>query len=167
MTKEEVKEFYQSYLGFSFHMGREEPGKYESFRMLDLGEDVLTEWDEELLEQQFGKLWSEPGRVWARHGNMIGIIGRGHCDTERYLGRMLDEMQRMEDLEPYELTLIIENMAGRTESGKDGGAYLFRSHPELKERMRDVMQRIIAARSADPDIDERARRAINRYRKAE
>ena len=48
MTKEEAKEFYQSYLGYSFHMGREEPAKYESFRRLGIGEDVLREWDEEL-----------------------------------------------------------------------------------------------------------------------
>ncbi len=145
-------------------MGREEPAKYESFRMLDLGEDTFREWDEELLEQQFRKLWSGPGHVWTYHGNIIGIIRRGHCDAGRYLDRLLDEMQRMEDLEPFEMTLIIENMAGRTESGKDGGAYLLRSHPGLQKKAEDVMQRLISARSADPGMDERAQRAISRYK---
>lgn len=167
MTKEEAKEFYQSYLGYSFHMGREEPAKYESFRRLGIGEDVLREWDEELLEEQFGELLNEPGRVWTHHENIIRIMNRGRCDTERYLERLLDGMQQMEDLGPDELTLVIENMAGRTESGRDGGAYLFRAHPELQKRMREVMQHIIAVRSAFPDMDGRAERAIRRYKTAE
>ncbi len=167
MTGEEAKEFYQSYLGFSFHMGREEPEKYDIFIKLGIGEDVLREWDEELLEQQFGKLLNEPGRVWAHHENIVRIMSRGRCDTEKYLERLLDGMQQMEDLGPDELTLVLENMAGRTESGRDGGAYLFRGHPELQKRMREVMQLIIAARSAYPGMDARAERAIRRYRTAE
>jgi len=55
MTGEEAKEFYQSYLGSSFHMGREEPERYDSFMRLGIGEDVLREWDEELLEEQLGR----------------------------------------------------------------------------------------------------------------
>ena len=39
MTLEEAKEFYFQYYGFSFHMDREEPARYNSFinRLILLG----------------------------------------------------------------------------------------------------------------------------------
>ena len=56
MTPEEAKRFYFEYNGFSFHMGREEPSRYNAFRALDIDPDTLKRWDEELLGNCFGKL---------------------------------------------------------------------------------------------------------------
>lgn len=166
MTLEEAKDLYFSYLGFMFHMGREEPEKYNSFRMLDIKEDTLKQWDEEILDGLFMDLWARPDRIWSCHSRILGIIRRGHCDTERYLSRLLDEMERMNGLNPEQLTIIIENMAGRNESLNDGGVYTFSRHPGLRARMNDITERLIDACSAYTDPDGRFSRAVRSYRKA-
>lgn len=164
MTLEEAKEFYFAYAGHSFHMDREEPVKYNAFMQLNLEEGILKQWDEELLDRLFENLWSNPARVWASHGSILSIIGRQRCDVGQYLAKLLNEMEKMEQLDAFNITLIIENMAGRTESMSDGGAYLFCRHSSLAESMNAVMERIIDAYSGNNDVDDRFRTAVHRYR---
>lgn len=164
MTLEEAKQFYFRYLGHSFHMGREEPGRFNSFRMLDLQEETLREWDEELLEKLFDDLWARPGRTWQVHGDILKIIDRGHCDPQKQLSRLLDEMEKMDRLDRFELTLVIENMAGRTQSLKDGGAHVFARHKADTDRMNRIMEELI--RNHQEEKDKRYDEAVKRYRSA-
>ncbi len=166
MTLEEAKEFYFRYNGFSFHMDREEPRKYNSFRNLDIGKDVLEKWDEELLDDYFRSLSSAPDRAWVSHGNILKIISRNNCDAEKYLSLLLDEMENMEDLDLSNTTLLIENMAGRTEPMTDGGVYIFCKYPDLAEKMGRVMERLIDQCSAKYKADERFEEAVRRYRRS-
>lgn len=166
MTLDEAREFYFQYCGFSFHMDREEPAKYGSFRMLGLGKEVLSAWDEELLDGLFADLRLRRDRVWVLHGNILKIIGRNYCETGRNLARLLDEMERMSDLDLFQITLIIENMAGRTERMTDGGVYVFCRYSDLAGRMNDVMERLIAVCASGFPEDDRFHRAVHRYRLA-
>ena len=166
MTLEEAKEFYFQYKGYSFHMDREEPAKYSSYRALGLGADVLKGWDEELLDGLFDRMKADPDRAWTAHGDILQIIGRHYCDTEEYLARLLDEMEGMDSLSAHVMTLIIENMAGRTEPMKDGGVYVYCKYSHLAERMNDVMERLIAVYTADEEAGKRFQDAVRRYRKA-
>ena len=112
--------------------------------MLGIKKETLRQWDEELLEDLFGQLRTGHERAWATHGNIIKVISRGNCNVRANLGRLLDVMEHMDSLEPGDLALVIENMDGRTASKKDGGAYLFRSCPELADRMESIMERLRA-----------------------
>ncbi len=166
MTLEEAKEFYFQYNGYSFHMDREEPAKYSRFRMLHIGEDTLREWDEELLEGLFERFRSDPARAWVYHGDILKIIGRGRCDTDRYMNRLLDAMEQMKHPDLSTVTLIVETMAGRTESMKDGGVYILCGQPGLAERMNRITERLIAVCAAEHGTEERFEEAVRRYRRA-
>lgn len=166
MNLEEAKEFYFQYSGFSFHMGREEPVKYNSFMKLDLSKSVLREWDEELLDNCFARLWSDPGRVWVFHEKILEIVRRYNCDANQYLSMLLNEMEKMENLDAFNITLIIENMAGRTETTKDGGVYLFCKASGLSVRMNDITERLINSCSAKYGVDDRFEEAVRHYRSA-
>ncbi len=166
MTLDEAKEFYLQYRGFSFHMDREEPAKYGSFRMLGLDRETLSAWDEELLDGLFADLRLRRDRVWIGHGDILKIIGRNYCDTGKNLSRLLDEIECMTDLDLFQNTLIIENMAGRNERMTDGGVYVFCRYSDLAGRMNDVTERMISACAAGDPVDERFRQAVRRYRLA-
>ncbi|MBQ6455335.1 MAG: hypothetical protein IJJ32_04545 [Eggerthellaceae bacterium] len=166
MTPEDAKRFYFQYDGSSFHMDREEPVKYNSFKMFNLGEETLKEWDEELLDGVFSSLWSDPDRVWVAHERIVQIIRRDNCDAEAYLGRLLDEMEKMEHLDTFNLTLIIENMAGRTESMNDGGVHVMCKLSGLGARMNGIVGHLIEAGYVRSDADDRFEKAARRYRNA-
>ena len=165
LTLKEAKEFYFRYDGSSFHMDREEPDKYGCFEMLRIGKDVLREWDEEILESLLKKLRDEPDHAWRAHERMIRIICRGNCDAEKYLGLLLDEMEDML-LDLFNITLVIENMAGRNESMNDGGVYTVFRYSSLAPRMCEVTERLIAACSSECGTDARFDKAVSRYRAA-
>ena len=166
MTLEEAKEFYFQYGGHSFHMGREEPARYDSFKMLDLGADILRKWDEELLDGCFQRLWADPSRVWVLHENILQIIRRNKCDVNKYLSRLLDEMEKMERLDLFNITLITENMAGRNEPMNDGGVYIFCRNSDLAVKMNDITERLISSCSAKYIVNDRFEKAVRRYRSA-
>ncbi len=169
MTLEEAKQFYFSYLGHSFHMDREEPAKANSFRMLNIDRETLRQWDEELLEGLFRDFRSRPGQAWIPHGRILEVLRRGYCDAAPWLSRLLDEMEQTDRFDMKETTLIIENMAGRTESMKDGGVCIFCKHPETVARMKDIMERLIEAKpaeSAETAVGDRFEKAVRSYRKA-
>ena len=165
MTLEEAKRFYFEYKGYAFHMGREEPSRYESFRMLCLDEETLKQWDEELLEGLFSKLRETPERSWASHGDILRIISRKHCDTLRYLNRLLEEMEKLTQPDLFQTTLIIENMAGRTQGQKDGGVYVFYACSGPMERMDRITESLIG-RFETGETDRRFKEAVSRYRSA-
>ncbi len=164
MTIREAKEFYFRYDGSAFHMDREEPGRYGGFKMLHVGNDVLRGWDEEILDGLLEKLGTEPEDAWRYHEKMIRIIRHGYCDAEKYLGMMLDGMENMQDPDMFNVTLILENMAGRNEPLNDGGVHTVFRYSALAPRMNDVTERLIAECSSAYDTDERFDRAVNRYR---
>ena len=164
MTIEEAKAFYLGYKGYTFHMDREEPVRANMFRMLQLGSETFREWDEELLEERFGCLRADPARAWTAHGDILRILERGYCDTGRWAERLLEEMDRMDRLEPEVRTLILENMAGRTESQKDGGICFFCRKTGLEEKMKETLERLMGI--PDPQDGERLERARKACRRA-
>ncbi len=166
MTLEEAKEFYFAYDGFSFHMGREEPDKYNSFRMLDLPKELLSAWDEELLDQHFAHFATRPDRIWSDHMTILQIIRRQHCDTNKQLSRLLDEMEKWMDLDLFQTTLIVENMAGRNEPMNDGGVYVYCHYSHLTKRMNVAVNRLMELCLSRYEADERFKKTISRYKTA-
>ena len=166
MTLEEAKEFYFQYYGFSFHMDREEPARYNSFMMLELNPETLRQWDEELLEDLFSHFQDDPGRIWTRHETILKIISRNRCDSQYYMNRLLDEMAKMESLDLLNATLIIENMAGRTDAMKDGGAAVFFRLGGPVSRMNEIMEHMIETCRENNETDQRFAEAVHRYRQA-
>ena len=166
MTLEEAKDFYCRYLGFAFHMGREEPSKYSLFRKLHLDKSILREWDEELLEDQFKTLESDTDNIWIYHGNILDIIRRNNCRTEVYLGRLFDDVEKMTHLDLFSTTLLLENMAGRNSEMSDGGVCTVCSCSGLAQRMNEVTEKLIDSASADHLPDDRFLKAVSSYRAA-
>jgi hypothetical protein len=166
MTPEEAKQLYFRYDGSLFHMNRADSSLHNSFRMLNIGQETLKEWDEEMLDALLGRLWVVPDRIWVTHGRILKIIANGNCGMEDYLGKLLDEMDRGYDLGSFNTTLILENMAGRTEPMKDGGVYLVCMHSNLSSKMNDIMERLISSCREKYRVDERFEKAVRRYRSA-
>ena len=164
MTLTEAKELYFKYDGSLFHMEREEPLKYRDFAMLALSEELLKAWDEEMLDKLFAGLYDDSKRIWANHALLLKVIGRKRCDSALYLKRLLKEMEKMETLDLFTKTLILENMAGRDAAQKDGGVYLFAQYPQWASEMNAILQKVV---SYEKQVsDERFDRAVQAYRNA-
>lgn len=160
MTWEEAKEFYFRYEGHAFHMDREDSAGYEAFRRLAPGRDLLKRWDEELLE---GLLRAGGRPFWSRHERALQILRRGLCDPALWGGRLADVLEQ-EEPDPHEAALLLENMAGRSESMTDGGVYILRECPAVLTRTDRALSRLTEGAAGEPD--ERLERAIRRYRAA-
>ena len=174
MRLEEAKEFYFRYDGQGFHMSREEPQKYEEFRSLPIGEDTLSQWDEEMLKERFAALWTNPDRVWIKFERIITILRRKRCDSELWGKRLLEEMKRMVSLDKRNKILIIEDMAG-TDTELRGGVCFFCTNTDLEMEMNDVMEKLMdfTCSEADntdgwgwKDVSGRYNRAVKLYREA-
>ena len=151
-----IKQTYMKCQGNTMHMAREYCDVYEMYKQLDPGEDILKEWDLELLESLFAMLWEDPGFVWGRHGQIIEVLNRGRVDIGYWVARLLDEMEKMDVLDKKNKILIIENMSGINTREDLGGVHLICTSTEQGSRMADIMNKLMDfSCTADDDIDQR------------
>ena len=107
-----VKESYIRFQGSTFNMAREDRVAYERYKLLNPGEDLLGRWDEEILEGLFEKLWEDENVVWSRHNSIIMVLNRRRVDLNYWVSRLLDEMEKMTELNKKNKIIILETMSG-------------------------------------------------------
>ena len=162
MTAEEAKEFYFQYFGISFHMDREKPKEYNEFKQLNLSKETLCKWDEQLLDLLFTEFNSAQAKTWISHGKILKVIDRGNCNSKEELKHLLDAMETKNFNDLADLTMVIENMAGRSGPAKDGGSFIFFKYSGDTNRMNEIMEEKIALHRDEKDV--RFKEAVRRYR---
>ena len=129
-----INQSYFDCQGEILHMARENSEVYELYKRLDP--------DKELLESLFAKLWEDPAFVWGRHSQIVIVLNRGRVDTNYWVSRLLDEMEKMDELDKRSKIIIIETMSGRNRREDEGGVHLIGTHTDLGSRMITVMDRL-------------------------
>lgn len=137
-----VKDSYKKYQGSTFHMAREDREAYEQYKSLNPGQDLLGKWDEEILEDLFAKLWKDETKVWYIHSSIIRILNRRYVDLNYWVSRLLDEMEKMTELDKKNKIIIIETMSGHNSKEDQGGVHLICLYTDLEERMVKVMNEL-------------------------
>ena len=143
MNLEEAKEFYLKYGGREFHMSREEPDKYREYRAFPVSQEMKREWNEELIANAIRNIRTYPDRASSFHFSVLEYLRRPGCNTEVWAGRLLDEMEKMPQLDKKNRILIIENMAGRSANMQEGGVWFYCACTSLGSRMNEIMERIM------------------------
>lgn len=138
-----IKEAYFNNGGSTFHMSREEPEKYELYQRLKPDEETLKQWDAELLEKKFSELWQDRDFVWGRVSQIIKILNRGRADEDYWASRLLDEMEKMDELDKHSKIIIIETMSGRNTREDKGGVHLICEKTSQEAKMVRVMNKLM------------------------
>lgn len=137
-----VKESYIRFQGSTFNMAREDRVAYERYKLLNPGEDLLGRWDEEILEGLFEKLWEDENVVWSRHNSIIMVLNRRRVDLNYWVSRLLDEMEKMTELNKKNKIIILETMSGHNSREDKGGVHLICLYTDLEARMVTVMNEL-------------------------
>lgn len=138
-----IKKAYFECQGSTFHMAREYRDAYEQYKLLNPGDELLREWDTELLESLFSDLWDNPDYVWGRHSQIVKVLNRGRVDIGFWVSRLLDEMEKMDVLDKQSKIIIIETMSGRNSREDEGGVHLICTYTDLEPRMIEVMKKLM------------------------
>ena len=137
-----VKESYIRFQGSTFHLAREDSAVYERYKAMNPGEDLLRKWDEEILEGLFEKLWEDEDIVWNKHNSIIKVLNRRHVDLNYWVSHLLDEMEKMTELDKRNKIIIIETMSGHNSKEDEGGVHLICLYTDLEARMVKVMNEL-------------------------
>ena len=115
---------------------------YERYMQLNPGKDLLGKWDEEILEGLFAVFWEDEKTVWCRHNQIITVLNRRRVDLNYWVSRLLDEMEKMTELDKKNKIIIIETMSGHNSREDEGGVHLICLYTDLEERMVAVMNEL-------------------------
>ena len=137
-----VKESYLKYQGSTFHMAREDRKAYEQYLALNPGKDLLGKWDEEILAVLFEKLWDDETVVWSIHKSIIMVLNRRNVDLNYWVSRLLDEMEKMTELDKQNKIIILETMSGHNSKEDQGGVHLICLYTDLEARMVAVINEL-------------------------
>ncbi len=113
MTMEEAEKYYKDFRGDSYLMWHE-TGMDSTHEFLDMNiaDDTLAKWDEELLERDFKWLEEFSDRTWRHHIDILRTLELGHIkDVSGYVKRLLDDMEQMPGrIDLHNRLNIIENL---------------------------------------------------------
>ena len=137
-----LKASYIGFKGSAFHMAREDEEAYKLYKALSPDDALLSEWDREIVEDLFSKLWEDPDHVWTRHSQIVEFLDRRHVDLDHYVSRLLDEMDKMDELDKKSKIIIIETMSGHNSKPENGGVHLICSFTQHEARMVEVMNKL-------------------------
>ncbi len=160
-----LKDSYMKYNGSTFHMAREDRDAYNLYKVLTPGPQTLSEWDEELLDSLFSKLWENDDSFWWMHSRIIEVLNRKHVDIDRWVSRLLDEMEKTENLNNQSRIIVIESMSGRNSKEEDGGVHLICTETKYELRMVEVMNGLINF-PCDIKLATRYVKAVDSYEEA-
>ena len=118
--------------------------------------------DEQLLDLLFTEFNSAQAKTWISHGKILKVIDRGNCNSKEELKHLLDAMETKNFNDLADLTMVIENMAGRSGPAKDGGSFIFFKYSGDTNRMNEIMEEKIALHRDEKDV--RFKEAVRRYR---
>lgn len=175
MTIVEAEKYFKQYNGHGFHMCREEPKKYDEYKLLNISSEIEESWRQDIVGEIFEGFFDCPERVWSKHGSMVSLLLATKTRLNENGTRLLSLMDQMNELDKRQKILVIENMAGRTKPQKDGGCYLICSRTTLGKKMNDIMERLMDFECDLDDnteehgwnnIKERHLRAISSYKMA-
>ena len=139
----EAERYFKQYNGLTFHMYREEPGKYETFKRLRLSDTTLEEWRQEILDDLFMKLKTDTDLSWVTIGTIIEVLQNTRSLKNSNGLRLLKALEDLQADEKQQI-LILEHFAGRVESHIDGGIYWYLHNTELKEELEESICHFIS-----------------------
>ena len=172
MLLSDAKELYIKYNGDGYKMYLDNIPLHNEYLELNIPERTLAEWDEEIIAGYFDKLHDEPDRVWAVQDTIIKMLRKGRCDYLKWCGRLLDELEGFGYLDKKSKILVIENMAGRDQKLREGGAYLIITKTPYARRLDMIMQEFMDFYVSEDDnrselgwhdIRDRYNRAVLKY----
>jgi len=175
MNIKEAEAFFKQYNGHGYHMWHDDPAKNREFNSMGISEKLKEQWRQEIIQDYFDHIFDSPELIYNKHSNIIAVIKSTKTNLQENCNKLLDIMDKLYTLDKRQKVLIIENMAGRTNPQEDGGCYLICAKTNLKERMHNIMLKIMDFDcTSDDDLDEigwsdmRERHfdAVNNYERA-
>lgn len=167
MTLDEAEKFYKTYAGNTFHMYRDETELYRNFESLNISEDVLKKWNQEIIENLFNTLWDKKVNVFYTFMQLFDAIKKDKNNLNKNVFLFLKEIEKCVDLDYKQRTIIIKNFAGGTPSLEDGYCYFICKRTPYQELMNDVVTKLMDFTCVDDDEQEKYRlMAVDKYERA-
>ena len=169
----EAKRFFKYYDGHDFHMGREEPEKYDAFRKLGISDEQKEQWRQEIIKKKLGMLGkpedlsdkvSTTLSAWAVHSELIDVINKSSTLKKENIEKTAEVMKGFTELDLKQKVLIVENTAGRYfDDGILRAACQYGVIPQIKEATDMIIASCSADKHRDGELWERFNDAVKDY----
>lgn len=144
MTLIEAEKYFKRFDGFFFHMGREEPQNYNTYKALKISEETEEQWRQEIINNYFEHLFNAPDRVWYKFSTIVSIIYSTKTLKEKNCIRLISALKKMSYLDKMSKVLIIEQMAGNRGMSENGACALIcmSTSSEQRKRMNEIVLKL-------------------------
>lgn len=177
MTLEEAKDNYMFCNGNEGYIMWHELGQKacKEFSDLNISREIKAEWDREIIEKYLEAFTSSPSNPSGWLDNVLEALERGYCETQEYAKRLLDELEKLEDIDELEKIHIIRRMGEDTQFRMSGCRFYCRKTPYM-ERMNAIVHKLMDFECPDEKADPRFEKspsklklyneAVERYEKS-
>lgn len=161
MTQEEVKEVFFKYNGSLFAMAREEKEVYEDYKLLNISEETVEKWRQEL----FLNLWQQ-----LKEKGSSDLFNRMYNLSENRHNRenlliLKEALYKVNYANPKVNACISETVLGRKDFSERSGMIFWAYDLGEQEMAKELLQfvwRLVSVQTSDEKINSRLERSIKK-----
>lgn len=144
MNMDEAKEFFFTYNGLSYHMWHDDTLKYEEFNKLNIEENILETWRQEIIQNKFNELKNTENKDshWMIIGNIIEVLFCTKTIIDINCRKLLECLNDATELNEKQKIIIMEHMAGRNVSLTNGLIYLICTRTTIRKPLHNVIMNL-------------------------
>ncbi len=158
MTFEEIKKVFIKYNGSLFAMAREEKEAYENYKKLNVSEETVEKWRQEIFYDLWGQLEINGSSVL--FNKMYSLLESKH--NKKNLLMLRDALYKVNYDNPKINVSISETVLGRKELSEKSGMVFWAydlGEQEIAKELLQFVWRIAAVQTSDEHIKFRLERA--------
>lgn len=162
MTINEAREFFRQFDGFSFHMAREEPAKYETFQKLSISDSQKDQWRKEIACEYFEKIGPDHKDSWAPFSSMSSVLMSMKRTDSLQEELILKGIEKQLSCDIKTKIITLETICGRSHDYHDGIIAFFKRRGYDSRKLEELSVKLFENELNSED--DRLARAVNTYR---
>lgn len=143
MTMKEAEQFFKQTNGNGYFMCLDSERKYEEFQSLNISADILQKWRQEKVDSLYADLWKDKNDTCFKLEEIFNLISYQTMNADEQMKVFISELSKCEILDNRFKIILIESIAGKTPSKKDGVLYFVSNYTNLRNELIEIVDKLL------------------------
>lgn len=143
MSMSEAKQFFVDYHGHYYLMWHDDTIKYNKFKKMNISENILENWRQEIIQNIFDELKKENTNNFSLIiGRFVDVLLSTKTKEKENSTKLLTILERIPQLDEIQRIVLMEHMAGRNVVLDNGAIYFICAKTNIRKELLNILNKL-------------------------